>query len=175
MRVSERFSMTFNDKSYSDVEFRVDGNSIYVQKLYLKSICKHFDDMFNDKNWLESNSNVIEISQYSYSVYYSFLKYLYTSIVDIEFEEVINLFDLANSYFEDELKNECIIIIKNGITIENVCHLYSSAVKYNSQELEYYCVNFALNKSKLITNTEGFKQMDEMSAKKFFYRLSNSY
>jgi hypothetical protein len=78
---------------------------------------------------------VIEITEYSYDVYYAFLTHLYTDCIDIRAEKVINLSILANDY-KEELKVKCFDIIKNNITLENICSLYCSSIKYN-------CLNFA--------------------------------
>jgi RCC1 and BTB domain-containing protein len=67
---------------------------------------------------------VITITEYSYDVYYAFLKYLYTDSVDIEAEKATGLLVLANDYKEEDLKLKCVNIIKSNITIENVCLLY---------------------------------------------------
>lgn len=46
---------------------------------------------------------------------------------------VIELLDLANAYFENQLKKRCIQIIKQGITVLNVAFLYSTAIENNAQ------------------------------------------
>jgi RCC1 and BTB domain-containing protein len=84
------------------------------------------------ENWSKSDLNEIEITQYSYCVYYSFLKYLYTDSIDIGLKEVFDFYDLANSYSEEDLKRKCIQIMKTNISIENFCLIYSIAIKYNS-------------------------------------------
>jgi hypothetical protein len=45
----------------------------------------------------------IEIKDYSYNVYYAFLKYLYTDCIDIETEKAMDLLFLANSYNVENL------------------------------------------------------------------------
>jgi hypothetical protein len=44
--------------------------------------------------------NTIEITEYSYDVYYAFLKYLYTDCIDIETEKAMDLLNLANNFKE---------------------------------------------------------------------------
>jgi RCC1 and BTB domain-containing protein len=82
----------------------------------------------------ETRNNVIEIIEYSYDVYYAFLKYLYTDSIDIKPEKAMDLLVLANGY--KELKLKCVEIIKNNITLENICSFYCSSVKYNLSEFE---------------------------------------
>lgn len=46
---------------------------------------------------------------------------------------VIELLDLANAYCETDLKRHCINMVKQGITIDNVAFLYSTAIEYNAE------------------------------------------
>jgi RCC1 and BTB domain-containing protein len=118
--------------------------------------------------------NVIDITEYSYEVYYAFLKYLYVDSIDIKPEKAMDLLVLANDYKEEELKLKCVDIIKNNITLENICSLYCSSVKYNLSELENFCFNFAATKMSQIVISEGFHEMDKNSAKKFMERAAKS-
>ncbi len=79
---------------------------------------------------------------------------------------------MANSYLEEDLKHKCIEIIKNGITINNVCSLYSLAIKYESKELEDYCFEFGSNKFNDICITDDFDNMDKNSMNKLFKRAA---
>lgn len=116
-----------------------------------------------------SSHSVIEHDQFSYTVYKAFLNYLYTGDVDLPPENalgqlklishghrareraieavshrcnlvvVAELLDLANVYFENQLKRRCIQMIKQGITVLNVASLYSTAIEYNAQVYRYMC------------------------------------
>jgi RCC1 and BTB domain-containing protein len=123
---------------------------------------------------IKTRDNVIEITEYSYDVYYAFLKYLYTDCIEIKPEKAMDLLVLANNYKEEELKLKCVDIIKTNITIENVCPLYCASIKYNLSDFEDFCFNFAVNKMNQILRTEGFRQMDENSIKKFMERMAIS-
>jgi hypothetical protein len=92
----------FNDPKYSEIKFKIENKHIYCHKVILRSRCEHFRSMLSE-NWSINSSKKIEITQYSYSVYYWFLKYLYTDCVHITNEEMIGLMNLANSYFEENL------------------------------------------------------------------------
>ncbi len=73
------------------------------------------------------------------------------------------MLDLANSYFEEELKLKCAQIIKYEINCENVCAFYSSAVKYDLDELKECCFSFAVKNIHLIKETDGYKQTEDVS------------
>lgn len=116
--------------------------------------------------WTEDQQEVIEIGQFSYPVYRSFLQFLYTDTVDLPPEDAIGqhkclirpdsnvfclcvvlilhlllvlaagLLDLATSYCENRLKRLCQQIIKRGITVENAFTLLSAAIRYDA-EVQY--------------------------------------
>lgn len=50
--------------------------------------CEHFRSMFRSQ-WTEDQQEVIEIGQFSYPVYKSFLQFLYTDTVDLSPEDAI--------------------------------------------------------------------------------------
>lgn len=55
------------------------------------SRCEHFRSMFRCQ-WTEDQQTVIEIVQFSYPVYRSFLQFLYTDAVDLPPEDAIGAF-----------------------------------------------------------------------------------
>lgn len=52
------------------------------------SRCEHFRSMFRSQ-WTEDQQEVIEIDQFSYPVYRSFLQFLYTDTIDLPPEDAI--------------------------------------------------------------------------------------
>ena len=122
--------------------------------------------MFSE-HWSEAETSEIEINIYSYNVYYSFIKYLYTNCVDIRLEDAIELYDLANSYCEEDLKDKCSQIIKNQISVQNAFSLYTSSVKYNCQELEHFCLKFAAYNLNDVCLTSGFETIEPELCKRF--------
>jgi RCC1 and BTB domain-containing protein len=180
-RALENMLKIFNNPKYSDLSFKIEDKHIYVQKFILQTNCKHFEKKFTESTRAmrestenKTRDNVIEITEYSYDVYYAFLKYLYTDCIDIKPEKAMDLLVLANDYKEEELKLKCVHIIKNNITLENICSLYCSSVKYNLSEFEDFCFNFAVTKMSQIVISEGFHEMDKSSAKKFMERAAKS-
>jgi len=124
------------------------------------------------KDWSENKSDIIEIKEFSYNVYYAFIKYLYYDCVELEdIEEVIDLLDLANSYFEEDLKLKCVEIVENRITVEDVCILYSASIKFNCPELEDICFEFAIKRLNSIRKTEAFEQMNAEYSKRLFTKF----
>ena len=165
-RVIESLSKSFNDPTNSDLRFKIEGRVIYVQKWFIKICCKYFERMLSsENNWSESDSNEIIIKDYSYNVYYAFLKYIYTDSVDIRAEEAIDLLDLADCYLEDDLKQKCVHLIRNNLSIDTFCDTYLAAIRYKLVDFEKYLIAFAFNNLFDICRTESFKKMDNKLSK----------
>lgn len=169
--VAEALSLAFNDKDTSDVTFVVGGKSIHVHKSFLKIRCQYFRAMFQN-HWPEDGKSEIEITTYSYAVYYAFLRYVYTDQVELSPEDAIGLLDLANAYCESQLKRLSEKIIKHGITVQNALMLLAAALKYEASDLEEFCFKFCVNHMTAITQTEAFQKLDESTLKDFVYKAS---
>ncbi|XP_063743420.1 RCC1 and BTB domain-containing protein 1-like isoform X4 [Eleginops maclovinus] len=132
LTVAQSLKKEFDNPETADLKFCVDGKYISVHKAVLKIRCEHFRSMFQS-HWNEDMKEVIEIDQFSYPVYRSFLEFLYTDSVELPPEDAIGLLDLATSYCENRLKRLCQQIIKRGITVENAFSLLAAAVRYDAE------------------------------------------
>jgi alpha-tubulin suppressor-like RCC1 family protein len=164
MSPMERIEQTFNNREYrnNDLKFKIEGKYIYVQKSYLINVCQHFDTLFSNE-WLESTNNEIEITQYSYPVYYALLRYLYTNRVNIKSKHLIELYYLADSYFEANLKLKCIEMMKYFINVNNVFTYYFFAINNKFNELENTFYDFIIINIKDIVKSESFYQIKDSS------------
>jgi hypothetical protein len=180
-RFIEKISNLFNNPEDSDIRFKFEEKVIYVHKCILKTSCDYFKSKFNENSRAMREStdyqkvgNQIEVKEYSYDVYYAFLKYFYSNSVDIDIEKAIELLVLADNYGEKELKQKCFDIIKNGITIENVCTLYCTSIKHNLIHLESNCYEFCANNLNKICKTGAFDKMDENLLKRLLKRAADN-
>ncbi|XP_043461516.1 RCC1 and BTB domain-containing protein 1-like isoform X1 [Leptopilina heterotoma] len=171
--ILECLKQAFDDPATSDLTIQVQGKSIHVHKSVLKIRCQYFRSMFQE-HWTENNQNTLEHDQFSYEVYRSFLKYLYTDEVDLPAENALELLELANAYFETQLKRRCVQIIKQGITVMNVAFLYKTAIEYNAKELEDFCFKFALNHMTAVVQTPQFSKLDEATVKTFIIKAAQA-
>ncbi|XP_011060616.1 PREDICTED: RCC1 and BTB domain-containing protein 1-like isoform X1 [Acromyrmex echinatior] len=156
--------IAFDDSSTSDLKIQVDDKCIHVHKIILTICSSHFRNMFAH-DWAENNQSVIKVDKISHDVYKAYLKYLYTNTIDLylinTFEKVSELFDLANAYYEDNLKKQCIYRIKQEITVSNVVYFYNFAVKYETEELREFCVRFAVIHMRAVVKTENFAKLED--------------
>ncbi|XP_034033558.1 RCC1 and BTB domain-containing protein 1-like [Thalassophryne amazonica] len=169
--VAEALKKEFDSPETADLKFSINGKCIHVHKALLKIRCEHFRSMFRSQ-WVEDQQDVIEIEQFSYPVYRSFLQFLYTDTVDLPPEDAIGLLDLATSYCENRLKRMCQQIIKQGITVQNAFTLLSAAIRYDAEDLEEFCFKFCVNHLTQVTQTDAFWQVDGVMLKEFISRAS---
>nr|XP_040057147.1 RCC1 and BTB domain-containing protein 1-like [Gasterosteus aculeatus aculeatus]XP_040057148.1 RCC1 and BTB domain-containing protein 1-like [Gasterosteus aculeatus aculeatus]XP_040057149.1 RCC1 and BTB domain-containing protein 1-like [Gasterosteus aculeatus aculeatus]XP_040057151.1 RCC1 and BTB domain-containing protein 1-like [Gasterosteus aculeatus aculeatus]XP_040057152.1 RCC1 and BTB domain-containing protein 1-like [Gasterosteus aculeatus aculeatus]XP_040057153.1 RCC1 and BTB domain- len=171
LTVAQSLKREFDNPDTADLKFCIDGKYIHVHKALLKIRCEHFRSMFQS-HWNEDMKEVIQIDQFSYPVYRSFLEFLYTDHVELPPEDAIGLLDLATSYCENRLKRLCQHIIKRGITAENAFSLLSAAVRYDAKDLEEFCFKFCVNHLTEVTQTDAFWQIDGNLLKDFICRAS---
>ncbi|KAM9783753.1 RCC1 and BTB domain-containing protein 1-like [Syngnathus typhle] len=169
--VAEALKNEFDSPETADFKFIVEGKCIHVHKAVLKIRCEHFRSMFRSP-WVESHQEVIEISQFSYTIYHSFLQFLYTDTVDLPPEDAIGLLDLATTYHESRLKHLCQQIVKGGITIQNAFALFLSAKQFDAEDLEEFCFRFCIRHLTQVTQTPTFSQVDGNVLKGFIIRAS---
>jgi len=158
--VQQSLSVAFNDEKTCDLKILVEGKMIHVHKAVLKIRCDYFSRMFQS-HWDEDEQKVIEINDYSYSVVFSFIRWLYTDHVELAPEDAIGLLDLATSYCEDGLKWHCQKLIKESINVENAALLYSASIMYNAVELQRFCFQFCQNHMTQIVQTDNFRLLDK--------------
>ncbi|KAF3843374.1 hypothetical protein F7725_002223 [Dissostichus mawsoni] len=147
LTVAQSLKKEFDNPDTADLKFCVDGKHICVHKAILKIRCEHFRTMFQS-HWNEDMKEVIEIDQFSYPVYRSFLEFLYTDA------------------------RLCQHIIKRGITVENAFSLLAAAVRYDAEDLEEFCFKFCVNHLTEVTQTAAFWQINGDLLKDFICRAS---
>ncbi|XP_071595328.1 RCC1 and BTB domain-containing protein 2 isoform X4 [Heliangelus exortis] len=166
LTVAQSLKKEFDNPETADLKFLVDGKYIHVHKVLLKIRCEHF------RSILSNDDEIIEMSEFSYPVYRAFLEYLYTDNIRLPPEDAIGLLDLATLYGENRLKKLCQQTIKQGICEENAIALLSAAVKYEAQDLEEFCFRFCINHLTVVTQTQGFAEMDHDLLKNFISKAS---
>ncbi|VDK51388.1 unnamed protein product [Anisakis simplex] len=137
--ILDAIRVAFDDPTTGDVKISVDGHLIHAHKALLRLRCDYFRSRFREYWQDDSECAVVEVPHYSYAVYRSFIRWLYTDELHIDIEDAVGLLDLANCYCENELKQRCTEFIKKGISIENAATFYASALRFEVKDLEEFC------------------------------------
>ncbi|OTF81138.1 RCC1 and BTB domain-containing protein, partial [Euroglyphus maynei] len=177
-RLVDRLRQSFNDPATSDLEFIIDGRSIFVHQWFLQLSSTYLDRMLSGEwmktmlttdNHNDDNGKIrkkIQLRTYSYEVFYAYLRYLYTDI--LEFPEtttttseqtLIELLDLANCYLDLELKQKCINMMRHNLCVANCCEYYQIAIRYQLIDFEKEIIIYSYNNIFEICRSNGFKSM----------------
>lgn len=150
----------YNNKEYSDLTLRLSDGVIYVHKLILCSFCEHFKPML-DGPWAENGKKEIDLISYNPQAYRAFVKYIYTGKLDqtLNGSQLIELCDIAESYFENGLKRMVITKFPSCLTKENVAELYCAAYSKPSEDIKELCCNFVSTQLEEVILTDGFDNL----------------
>ncbi|KHN86034.1 RCC1 and BTB domain-containing protein 1 [Toxocara canis] len=172
--ILDAIRVAFDDPTTGDVKISVDGHLIHAHKALLRLRCDYFRSRFRE-HWQDDNEcAVVEVPHYSYAVYRSFIRWLYTDELHIDIDDAVGLLDLSNCYCENELKHRCSEFIKKGISIENAATFYAAALRFEVKDLEEFCFQFCLNHMTAVTQTEAFARMDDSAVKQFVLQAARS-
>lgn len=171
-RIADKLARTFDDPASSDLQFVVDGKAIHVNRWFLKTSSKYFEKMLSD-TWCHADKTQIEIQDYSYEIYFAYLRYIYTDCIEVSLQEAVDLVDLANCYLEDELKAKCTNIIRTNLSVENCCQLYQLALQYGLAELEKHIITFVFSNVFDVCRSEGFRTMASDACKCLLISVSD--
>ena len=171
-QIADKLARLFNDPNSSDLHFDVEGKIIYAHRWFLKISSKYFQRLLS-KQWCDPNTNQITINDYSYNIFYAYIRYIYTDCIEVCVDETIELLDLANCYLEDELKQKCVNILRQNILVENCCQFFQLAILYHLEQFLRDIVVFVFNNVFHVCRSAGFRDMDGELCKELMLMVSD--
>ncbi|XP_011054452.1 PREDICTED: RCC1 and BTB domain-containing protein 1-like [Acromyrmex echinatior] len=159
-KILDDIAKSFNDPNISDLVIKIGEQSIYVNKSILQfrtSYFKQIDQFIS----LEDGQEVIRLNEFSYVMYNSYFKYLYTGKLEVSLEERFKFLALADSLNDDRFKKCCYREIKKDILDENLFVFYNMAQKYNDKEVEKICFEYFKENRIDIRDTSNFLELDQ--------------
>lgn len=136
-----------NDPTFSDVVFIVEGKRIGARKAILGILSEKFRAMFTS-GMLESRAKEIEITDVSYSVFYSILEYLYTGRVQfgggtegqpVSTDFLCEVLFAADRYILEPVKTGAEAALRQRISSDTLVDLEEIALRTNATHLLDYC------------------------------------
>ncbi|XP_035701340.1 RCC1 and BTB domain-containing protein 1 [Folsomia candida] len=109
----------------------------------------------NEWKETEGEAPVIEIKDTKYEIFEAFLFYIYNDKVKFagnEYENIFNLMQLADSYCDLKIRQNCEKILIRNISEESAFFLVRNASLAKASNLERNIVNFILDKRLLDLN-----------------------
>jgi len=124
---------------FSDVTFIVDGNCIYAHKVILAANSPYFNAMFTI-NLREQTASVVEISEFSFQVFETLIRFLYTPIPPtFTTQSALEIIVCADMYFVLDLKLFAEHFLCQFVDSSNFEELLQFAKKYECQRLVEIC------------------------------------
>lgn len=104
-------------------------------------------------------ANAIPIKDVKYSTFVLLLEYLYTDEVNITVDTAMELFQLADRFTIDRLKNLCEQEMLNAIDIDTAAHILYTADQHNAENLREQCMDYILRNFDKVSRTHAFEEM----------------
>lgn len=129
-----------NSELLSDIQFVVEGRIIYAHQMLCRR-CPVFDSMFTSQ-FRERDADCIPIPDVKYETFLLLLEYLYTDAVTITMDTAMDLFQVADQYAIDRLKDLCEQKMLLAIDVDTAAHILLTADLHNAQVCASCCFLF---------------------------------
>ncbi|PRP82049.1 Rho GTPase-like protein [Planoprotostelium fungivorum] len=141
----------YNQPLFSDITFRIGGQSVPAHRCLMSSRSPFMDAMLGGK-FVEGGKSVIELSETDYESFLCVLEYVYTEHSPIEDNDSMLIMELANQYGMPRLLTLCelytskLIEKKTEDGIENadidIIGVLLTAQDYNANQLAAFCLHY---------------------------------
>ncbi|CAG9318876.1 unnamed protein product [Blepharisma stoltei] len=137
----------FNNPSFSDIKFIVEGRAIYAHKVIITMLSEPFQGMFAS-GMRETREGSIEIKDISYRTFLILLKYLYTGEVEISAgtegqslstESIIEIMHAADRYLIEPVIIACEHMLIERVTNENAEVIKGCVENIHADNIKSYC------------------------------------
>ncbi|KAF6204534.1 hypothetical protein GE061_002876 [Apolygus lucorum] len=139
------FHDLFGQQHLSDLTLKLADGDMPVHRCVLHSSSSYFKKLFSESISPAGHYNIqsLDMSSYNALAYRGLLQYLYKiPIIEMECEDMIDLYVLATSYKEDWVAADVFSKLKSSISPDNVLRLLDKAKATKSTELELECHKF---------------------------------
>lgn len=171
-QVADKLIRLFDDEKSADIHFVIEGKTIHAHRWFLNISSNYFQRMLSD-TWCKEDTNEIEINEYSYNIFYAYLRYIYTDCIEVSVDETVELLDLANCYLEDELKQKCVNILRLNLSEENCCRFFQLTKLYQLEQFQKDIIVFVFNNVFQVCHSEGFRHMESETCKEMLIAVSD--
>lgn len=109
----------------------------------------------------ERREGRVEIVDVTYDILKEMLRFIYTGEVDNLETHAEELYEAANKYCLDDLKQLCERTLIKRITTTNVCQYLKLFDMFNSKNMKTKCINFIANNGPDVMVTKGWEELME--------------
>lgn len=154
-------SFLLNNKILSDVKFvfpNCQHEEIFAHTFLLSKKSPVFFTMFHGSLKEGSTVKIVDSLRLSFL---ELLKFIYTEMVDLTLENVLEVMYLANKYLIKKLPEKCAEFIENNISIENTLSILKGSIYFKCELIEEKCVDFIKKNTDKVMGDRNFLQTDE--------------
>ncbi|XP_057326789.1 speckle-type POZ protein B-like [Microplitis mediator] len=147
---------------FSDIVIKVQDKKFPVHKIILASQSRVFEEMIT--NLMKDQENTICLPDIKVEVVDELLTFLYHGKLVKAIDDndlLMELFETAEIYKIDALKDRCAMILSVNLNIDNVLRLLELSETYNSVVLKQRAITFIINNRDEIINLSEFKELCE--------------
>ncbi|XP_067659358.1 BTB/POZ domain-containing protein 6-like [Haliotis asinina] len=148
----------FDQQLACDVKFKV-GQSrspVGAHKYVLGARSDVFFTMFNGSI---PQSNDVDVPDIEIEPFKIFLRYLYCDEVLINSDNVLSVLYCSKKYNVQSLLTKCLDLVKNMMSVDNVCSLFEQAHFFDEPQLYQSCLSFIHQHGTDVLRTIGFIQL----------------
>mmetsp|Transcript_2576 Transcript_2576/g.5614 ORF Transcript_2576/g.5614 Transcript_2576/m.5614 type:complete len:132 (+) Transcript_2576:661-1056(+) len=101
----------------------------------------------------------IPIKDIQYDTFLILLKYLYTDLLNISEDNVLEVFRLADMYDLPKLSSHCCWLMRTFLTAENAVGFLKRADTFHFQAIRNICMDFVVDNFAAVSKMDGFRSM----------------
>lgn len=151
------FRSLVNNETLSDVNFFVEGRSVFAHKLVLMR-CSYFEALFMG-NMKEASESTIRIEEIRYEIFLMVLEYLYTDQLEISFADAMEIFEAADLFCIHRLKTMCEGRMLQAIAKENAAAIFLAADLHSASTLRAKTKKYILSHWDDVSKSASFEEM----------------
>lgn len=159
--IRERCSAIFNQELLSDVKFVVVSSQsdceikhIPAHKFLLAMSSPVFFAMFYSE--LAETKDFVEITDCEYECFLEMLRFIYSDMVNLNSDNVMQLLYLAKKYMLSSLADKCSAFLQKNLDASNVFSVLPDALKYEEKPLLDHCWQVIEKDAKEAVKSDGF-------------------
>lgn len=137
-----------------------DGEKIPAHRVILAARSPHFNAMFTS-TMLESCSNEIHLTEVTGPVLRVFLKYLYTSMLNVDLSLAFDLYKLADYHGIDTLSTQISTFVCGQVTEDNVLSVLLDAYRHRVKAVQHHCIHVLGQSFQNFITTEQFATLPD--------------
>lgn len=146
------------DSAFADVVFLLGEERVPAHRAILSARSAHFRAMFSS-GMRESQEEEVRIPSIRPHIFRAMLEYIYTDTVEITADIAIELYEAADLYALDSLKNRCEHVLERQISVDNAAALLQVSDELGATALKDICVTFIVRHFDACTQASTFREL----------------